>query len=280
MINRIEELCEVLNITADKVNWVYISANQKLSEDFIEKHADKVYWGYISAYQKLSESFIETHADKVYWGYISRFQKLSEEFIEKHADKLDWGNISIYQKLSEEFIDKHADKLYWYNISVYQKLSEEFIDKHADKVDWNRISEYQKLSESFIKKHDLTIPVDSWLYRDYDFKLDYIKTNTDYEIDGDYVIAYKSCRSDGYSNFNFQYHYSVGNTYESHADFNSDNENSFGLSAWTKEGALEYCNQKLFKVKIHINDIACLVHDNKKIRCTKLTIIDEVNDLQ
>jgi hypothetical protein len=138
------------------------------------------------------------------------------------------------------------------------------------------IRSYQKLSEEFIKRRNLTISEDSWLYKDYDFKLDYIKENTDYEIDGDYVIAYKSCKSDGYSKFNFQYHYSVGNTYESHADFNPDNDSSFGLSAWTKEGAIEYSKEKLFKVKIHINDIACLVHDNNKIRCTKLTIINEI----
>ena len=116
------------------------------------------------------------------------------------------------------------------------------------------------------------------MYKDVEFKRNYIESNTDYDIDGDYVIAYKSCRSDGYSNFNFQYHYEVGGTYECHADFNSDIENSFGLSAWTKKGATDYCDQKLFKVKIHLNDIACLVHDNNKIRCQKLTILNEVTN--
>jgi hypothetical protein len=157
-------------------------------------------------------------------------------------------------------------------------LSESFIDKHVDKVDWTYISVYQKLSESFIDKYagKVNIPKDSWLYKDYEFKRKYIEANTDYEIEGDYVIAFKSCRSDGYSKFNFQYHYEVGGSYESHADFNPSNENSFGLSAWTREGALGYCNEKLFKVKIHINDIACLVHNNHKIRCKKLTVIEEM----
>jgi len=43
----------------DKVNWNYISANKKLSEDFIERFQSKVGWCCISKYQKLSEDFIE-----------------------------------------------------------------------------------------------------------------------------------------------------------------------------------------------------------------------------
>ena len=51
---------------------------------------------------------------------------------------------------------------------------------------------------------------------------------------------------------------------------------SFGLSAWTYDKAREYCDELIFKVKIHINDIACFVHDNNKIRCTKLKIMETV----
>jgi hypothetical protein len=227
--------------------------NELLTE--LDKTEDKVNWNRISEYQKLSEGFITEHADQVNWSFISENQKLSEGFIREHSDKVDWGCISKYQKLSEGFISEHADK-----------------------VDWDYISENQKLSEGFIREHDdkFSIPSDSWLYKDIEFKRNYILTNTDYEIDGDYLYAYKSCRSDGYSTYNFQYHYEVGGEYESHADYNPSNENSFGLSAWHEKGARNYCNEKLFKVKIHLDDIACLVHDNQKIRCSKLTIIEEV----
>ncbi|MFW9875222.1 MAG: hypothetical protein ACFFG0_19115, partial [Candidatus Thorarchaeota archaeon] len=90
------------------------------------------------------------------------------------------------------------------------------------------------------------------------------------------VIAYKSCRSDGYSCFNFQYKYEEGKEYESHADYNEENSNSFGLSAWTREKALEYYKKgKLFKVLIDTDDIACIVQNGNKIRCTKLKIRGE-----
>ncbi|HNW66572.1 MAG TPA: hypothetical protein PKO10_05185 [Aliarcobacter cryaerophilus] len=264
---------------ADKVYWEHISIRQKLSEGLIREFADKVNWCYISMYQKLSEGLIREFADKVDWGYISRYQPLSEGLIREFADKVDWGYISRYQPLSEGFIREFADNVYWDYISYSQKLSEEFIREFADKVNWYCISEYQKLSEEFVKEHQLTILEDNWLYKTKEDKLSYLKENCNgiYEIvDDNYIVAYKSTRVDGYSTFNFQYQYKENEVYESHCDCNINDENSFGLSAWTKEKALEhYSKGKLFKVHINIEDIGAIVHDNKKIRCSKLTVISE-----
>jgi hypothetical protein len=115
------------------------------------------------------------------------------------------------------------------------------------------------------------------LYKTKEEKLLYIKENTNYEVVNDeYIIAYKSCLSDGSSKFDKRYVYEEGKTYESHCNCDVDEENSFGLSAWTKEKAIEYCNEKLFKVKINIEDIGAIVHDNRKIRCFRQTILEEV----
>ena len=53
---------------------------------------------------------------------------------------------------------------------------------------------------------------------------------------------------------------------------------SFGLSAWTLEKAKEYCDEKIIKVKIHINDVKALIHNNNKIRCSKFEVIEEVSN--
>jgi hypothetical protein len=143
-------------------------------------------------------------------------------------------------------------------------------------VNWSCISLYQQLSEEFRKEFNIIVPETCWLYKDKEFKREKVKDT--YELDGDYIIAYKSCRSDGWSKYNFQYKYEVGKTYESTANYNINTENSFGLSAWTREGALKYCNEKLFKVKVHLDDLAAVVHDNNKLRCTKLTILEEIDN--
>jgi CBS-domain-containing membrane protein len=114
------------------------------------------------------------------------------------------------------------------------------------------------------------------LYKSGDEKLKFIKDSGKYKIDGDYVYAYKGIRSDRYSKHNFQYQYHVGKTYTCHADHNPENENSFGLSAWTLDEARRYCDELIVLVKIHKDDLAALVHDSNKIRCSKFTIIEDI----
>jgi hypothetical protein len=264
--NLVETLCK---------NWVEKSCNTVLSEEYIRENSDKVHWWYISKYQKLSEKFIKEFSNKVYWINISAYQKLSEEFIREFSDKVDWGHISMDQNIGEKFIREFPNRVDWYGISKYQILSEEFIREFSDKVCWLYISKYQKLSPEFIKEYNLEIPETCWLYKDKEYKRKYIKNHTSYEIMGDKVIAYKTCRLDGYSRFNFQYYYEVGKEYEAHANYNIDN--SFGLSAWTKDNALLYFPKgKLFKVEIDLEDIAAIVQDGNKIRASKIKIIEEV----
>lgn len=57
------------------VDWNYVSKNEKLTEDFIEKHKDEVNWDHISMCQILSESFIEKFKDKVNF-YNNRLRKM------------------------------------------------------------------------------------------------------------------------------------------------------------------------------------------------------------
>jgi hypothetical protein len=261
----------------EEKDWDTISMTPGLNEEFIRENSDKVNWSLISYAQKLSEEFIKEFSKNLLWDYISMYQNLSENFIKENSDKFNWGFISFHQTLSEEFIREFSNKVNWHYISSYQKLSEEFIREFSDKVNWYYISSYQKLSEEFIKEYDLTISKNCWLYKDKEYKRKYIKTNTDYEIIGNKVIAYKTCRSDGYSTYNFQYHYETGKEYECHANYNIDNENSFGLSAWTKKRALDYYPiGKLFKVEIDLEDIAAIVHKGNKIRASKIKILEEI----
>jgi hypothetical protein len=269
---------EFIRDNSNKVNWVNISAMQKLSEEFIREFSDKVNWWYISQYQKLSKEFIIEFTNKVNWDCISRNQKLSEDFIREFSNEVDWYNISFSQKLSEEFIREFSDKVDWKNISAFQKLSEGFIREFSNKVYLYYISKYQKLSPEFIKEYGLVIPQTCWLYKDKEFKREYIKKHTSYEIIRDKIIAYKTCRKDGYSKYNFQYYYEVGGEYEAHADYNIDEEDSFGLSAWTQEGALKYhSNGKLFKVEIDLENIAAIVHNGNKIRASKIKILEDIS---
>ena len=254
-INTMEELLKTLGLdNENQLDWFDVSRNRKLSENFIEKYKNKVNWISISMHQKLSEDFIEKHADKVDWDCISESQKLYEDFIEKHKDDVNWFWISMYQKLSENFIEQHKNDVDWYWISKYQKLSKQFIEKY---------------------KNNLNIRVikDSWHYKSTEFKKQAVINTGLYDCYDDYFIAYKGIRSDRYSKFNFQYQYLPNQTYETFADY-SDNEDSFGFSAWNYENAKSYCDELVVKVKIYYKDVARVVHNGNKIRACRITILD------
>ena len=152
-----EEFIEKYAACLNENSWACISIWQKLSEEFIDRHADKLNWFYISCKQRLSEKLIEKHKDKVDWVCISGQQKLSEDFIRRHATDVDWSRICNHQILSEEFIEEFVDRIpnagVWVLISWGQKLSEAFIERHKDDLDWCSICMYQKLSEDFIRKY-------------------------------------------------------------------------------------------------------------------------------
>lgn len=192
------------------------------------------------------------------------------------ANKVDWFAVSRCKKLSESFIEKFADKVDWWCISKYQKLSETFIEKFSDKVFWSCISDYQLLSDEFIKRHSdkLCIPCikDSWLYKSTEFKKKAVIDTGMYECHDDYFIAYKGIRSDRYSNFNFQYQYLPGETYETHADYSAD-ECSFGFSAWDYNRAKDYCPELVVKVKIYYEDVARILTEGN-VRCSKITVLN------
>jgi hypothetical protein len=245
-----------------QINWRTIVFTNKLSEDFIRYYARDINFSDVSTVQQLSESFIREFQDKVNWSSISKYQKLSESFIRKFQDNVEWIYISKYQKLSEDFIKEFKNKVCWFHIFKYQKLSDNFIDEFN--------------AEFHVNEYSLSLPTKSWLYQSGDYKLSKIKECKLYEIDGDYVIAYKGTQKNHYSVYNFQYQYEVGETYETHADYNLDNENSFGFSAWTEEEAENYCNERVVQVKIHKDDLAALVHKGNKIRCQKLTVVKEM----
>jgi hypothetical protein len=256
--------------------WNDISLEKKLTESFIREFKENVNWHCISKYQKLSEEFIIEFKDYINWFYISRYQKLSEEFIREFKDKVEWSYILLYQKLSEEFIREFKNYVNWYYISKYQKLSEDFIMEFKDKVYWKYISRYQKLSDEFweeFKEKLSNKSKDNLLYWSNEEKLELLKKYPEYRIKDGYVYAYKGIRSDRYSNFNFQFKYEVGQTYECYADHNLYNQDSFGFSCWTYGKAKEYCDELVIEVRFKIEDLAAVVYQGGKLRVSKFEVL-------
>jgi hypothetical protein len=218
------------------------------------------------------------------WDGICRDKKLSIEFMRKHKEQVNWQCISIYQKLSEEAIREFHYYFDWKYVFKYQNLSEQLIRDFRNKLGAYNISRHQKLSNKFRKELQFNKPYCNWMNNSVSNKLRYIKKNgidrvypLDKDKNGYFLIAYKSVNTNGTSRTNLQYVYEIGKTYESWCDCNLFDENSFGLSAWTKEGALNfYSGGKLLLVKIYLKDLGAIVHKGHKLRAFKMTILEEV----
>jgi len=109
-----EDIIKLYGSNPSKWPWHHISANYKLSEEFIREFQDKVNWYHVSHYQKLSESFIKEFKDNVNWLYASSYQKLSEGFIKEFKGKIDFQRLlqSKYCPLDIkiEYIRKNVTK--------------------------------------------------------------------------------------------------------------------------------------------------------------------------
>ena len=221
----------------------------------IKEFKDKVDWLYISSCQKLSESFIREFQDKVSWEDISKYQKLSESFIREFKNRIKWRCISYSQKLSESFIKEFKDKVEWYYISSSQKLSESFIREFKDKVYWNRVSEYQKLSESFIRK--FKDKINKKLYKAVNRKISYQqklkevkeyckKYNLEFDYKNRCFYAYREHDIYNRGIYNKTISYKKNKYYKDwHLDMRKKVENSFGLGIFPKGNT---------KVKVLIKD--------------------------
>ena len=262
-----------VNEFENKANWIHVSTDEKLSEDFIREFKDKVIWHYISWYQKLSEDFIKEFKDKVIWESISCDQKLSENFIREFKDYVNWDSISFYQKLSEDFIREFKNKIDWISISCEQNLSEDFIRKFQDYVYWIYISSYQKLSKDFIRefkdKIDIKMQKANFKEKSHKEKLKEIKKYAkehNLKFDGKYLYAYRNHDRNGCGQYNKTIIYEKGKYYtDCHCDMNPKNESSFGLGIFSKGNT---------SVKVKVEDWGVAVNNgNSKARVMGFKIL-------
>lgn len=282
---------------ATNLFWASCIINEfRLSEDFIVNNIDKfrdltclAYNQYIPEsiyhkfkindliYQNLSNDFIISNK-------ISKlnFQNIPEQLID--ADSLDIHYMVKHQKLSHATQEKLIKDKHWQWVIMYQKLSDDLILYLLESSASSRkfIFRYQKVNESL--KQEYQACTFSWLDHEKPLKLDLIKESGLYEIVNDeYIIAYKTTDIGCRSIFNKRYRYEPGRTYEcGNCDCWLTNENSFGLSAWTREEAIKYgaynnlgnSNTRLFKLRIDIDDVGVLLNSGK-IRCFKQTVLEE-----
>lgn len=248
--------------------------NKRKLDCSIDEFKNKVNWDTLSRYEQVSENFIREFQDYINWKFISGSHRFSINLLREFKDKVNWSEITR-QDLNKKTIEEFKDKVDWNWICQFRVCDEDFIRKYRNNVNWNYIAEYQKLSETFIKEFKLKIPETNWFYKNVEDKLEYLKRhklNKKYEINEDYLIAYKPVDKNYCSYFLPGYRYEVGKTYKT----NQGKHNDQWFHAFNKKDALRFRgNGKIIIVKIFIKDLASFIKDLKPhdtIRCEKIIV--------
>lgn len=92
-----EEMFDIVRSLTDNmlnIDWCSISANQNLSENFMNTYADMLNWDIISEYQNMSYEFLVNHASEINLFYLSRNMITSREIINKFLFEYNNGNLN------------------------------------------------------------------------------------------------------------------------------------------------------------------------------------------
>jgi len=121
---------ELSNIEIPNLDWEYISSNERLTEEFMEKYYLELNCDMLSRYQNMSYEFLKRNLDIINWTFLTMNKNYDYTgrdtrpiyLMHKNSDKIDWNYIE------DNHLENHKDY-----------LSKEY--KNSDKIDWNYIED-------------------------------------------------------------------------------------------------------------------------------------------
>lgn len=147
-------------------------ANQKLSNEFMDKILTDATWKNLSENFKWTEQTLEKNKDKVDWKLISENSDIfwTPSMLEKFKKRLDWKDLSSRSSqtlLNVANLERFKDYWDWSELSNNSdlELSFELIDKFIDLWDWSKLIDrydgYNSIySFDFLEKYIDRIPTD------------------------------------------------------------------------------------------------------------------------
>lgn len=67
---------------------------------------NKTFWVNLSLYNKLSEEFMERHANQIDWYFVSMWQNLSKDFIIKFKNRINFECLEFNKSIDLNLLNK------------------------------------------------------------------------------------------------------------------------------------------------------------------------------
>jgi len=149
-------------------DWYYISLNQTIDLEFIQKYFDKIQWNPLSQNKNIINcKIIDTYHDKLIWQELTK-HGINEYILINYITYFDficWSNISQYSILSDVFMKMFLSFLDLDIIFRFQRISETFLISIVENFIadesyyFESIGLNQCLSKDFITKYKKFLPL-------------------------------------------------------------------------------------------------------------------------
>ena len=128
---------ELSNIEIPNLDWEYISSNERLTEEFMEKYYLELNCDMLSRYQNMSYEFLKRNLDIINWTFLTMNKNYDYTgrdtrpiyLMHKNSDKIDWNYIedNILFIPSLNYLENHKNYLSKEYINRFTKRYKEQI---------------------------------------------------------------------------------------------------------------------------------------------------------
>ena len=103
-----------INVCDLKINWDYVSQNEKLSKNFIIFFQEHINFDKLSQNKNLKIKHIRKFHTLLNWDILSKCFKFTLDELIEFRHKVNWKYIFFFQNLTKENIEKHFRNQMWW----------------------------------------------------------------------------------------------------------------------------------------------------------------------
>jgi hypothetical protein len=136
---------------------------QKMSIEFIKRHADEIDFNKLSTNPNITFGIMEAFADRISWKTICiNSKKLSDSFLYNFRLRIDWEAYLQFHQLEAEILvhlaeafrkstARDAKKKFWKALSKFQEMDTAFIKAYMRYLDFDMLSVNTHIPESVLQ---------------------------------------------------------------------------------------------------------------------------------
>ena len=153
-----------IDISTLKINWDYVSENEKLNKNFIIFFQEYINFDKLSCNKNLKIKYIRKFHTYLNWDILSKCFKFSLDELIEFRHKVNWKYIFFFQNLTKNNIERHfRNEMWWLFLNDIQmnelnmdfhESSDLIINKNIRTIPLNLVNTYEKKLSEYLKNKE------------------------------------------------------------------------------------------------------------------------------